>query len=247
MRYRNFYLIIIELTAVIILGVLSTASIAAGSNTRYVTDELAVMMRTGKSNQHRIIRSLTSGTELRVLKYGKDYSRVKTGEGETGWVLTRYLVKSPVARTVLPPLQKRLETLESKNKELTEQLQETTRERDELKKIAARYELLESKHNELTAEAIELRQMVAKSSGLFETNETLTRKTKSLDAQVDVLMSEIRELSEGNDKLWFLTGSGVILVGFLAGAMLSRSRKPKQSSWASASDTLMLRQPSING
>ncbi|MGD8884948.1 MAG: hypothetical protein PVF34_04960, partial [Gammaproteobacteria bacterium] len=64
MRYRNFYLIIIELTAVIILGVLSTASIAAGSNTRYVTDELAVMMRTGKSNQHRIIRSLTSGTEL---------------------------------------------------------------------------------------------------------------------------------------------------------------------------------------
>jgi SH3 domain protein len=162
-------------------------------------------------------------------------------------VLSRYLVESPVARTVLPPLQKRLTALETENKEISQQLKETTKERNKLQKIATRYEVLKAEHDELTKEAVKLRQMVAESSDLFENNEALSHKTKTLNAQVDMLMSEIKELGAGNDKLWFLTGSGVILVGFLTGVMVSRrSRKNTQSSWASASDTLMLRQPSIN-
>lgn len=253
MRYRNFYFIFIVLITIAGTGVAPSAiaansskSVKSNSHTRYVTDQLAITMRSGKSNQHRIIRSLPSGTRLRILTMQDDYSQVKTEEGETGWVLTRYLDNEPVARSVLPPLQKRLEVLETQNKELTQQLKETTRERDALSKIATKYDILETEYNTLTAEAVKLRQMVAESSNLFEANETLTHKTKTLTAQVDMLLSEIKDLGEGNDKLWFLTGSGVILLGFLVGAMAARTRKSKQSSWASASDTLMLRQPSIN-
>jgi SH3 domain protein len=251
MRHRKFFIIFIILLVMETLFAGSVASAATSSKsarTRYVTDELAITMRSGKSNQHRIIRSLPSGSRLRVLKSDKDYTRVKTKDGEIGWVLNRYLVESPVARTVLPPIQKRLAAVEAQNKELNQQLKETTKERNKLKKIATKYDVLVAEHDELTKEAVKLRQMVAESSGLFNANEKLTHKTKSLNAQVDVLMSEIKELGAGNDKLWFITGAGVILVGFLAGVMVSRrSRKNTQSSWASASDTLMLRQPSING
>jgi len=58
-----------------------------------------------------------------------------------------------------------------------------------------------------------------------------------------MLIDEIRELRNGNNKLWFLTGAGVIFIGIIIGAMLARQRKPKSSGWGSGTDTLILRQP----
>jgi SH3 domain protein len=198
-------------------------------------------MRSGKSNQHRIIRTLESGEKLRVLENGKKYSRVKTDKGETGWVLTRYLSGEPAARLVLPPVRAKLEKLEKENTELSSSLKTVTKERDSLKVAAASLERLEKKHKKLLEESVRLKDAASKSNNLSAESKDLARKNATLESQMDLMMRELRSLRDGSNRLWFLSGAGVILIGIVIGVIIARSRKEKKSSWGASTDSLMLR------
>jgi len=249
MRNTNFYLFFIVLMLFVALTLLPATSVGAtksaakkGKTTRYVSDNVAITLRSGKSNQHRIIRSLDSGTKLRVLEADKTHARVKTPDGTVGWVMKRYLVDEPVARIVLPPIKKKLAKLETKYSELRKKHKEIIKERNELAVTASKYEKLETKYTKVSDEANRLSKIASESDQIYQENKSLTINKASLEAQKDMLMSEIKELQNGNDKLWFLTGAGVIFIGILIGAMLARTRKSKGSSWGGGADTLVLRQ-----
>ena len=211
-----------------------------GGKYQYVSDELVITMRTGKSNEHRIVRSLESGTRLRILESDKQYTRVKTENGESGWVLTRFLSPDQPARVLLPPIKAKLEMLEKENAELSASLKETSKERDALKGVAASLERLEQKHKKLLEESVRWKDAASISNNLSEESKDLARKNTTLESQMDLMMRELKSLRDGNNRLWFLSGAGVILIGIVIGIMIARSRKEKKSSWAS-SDTLVLR------
>ena len=62
----------------------------------YIRDTLYVPLREGESSEHRIIhRGIKSGTALERLKINEQtgYTRVQTGKGLEGWLLTQYLVE----------------------------------------------------------------------------------------------------------------------------------------------------------
>ena len=87
-----------------------------------------------------------------------------------------------------------------------------------------------------------MRKVANESDQIYQENQSLVKNNASLEAQREVLMAELKELRNGNNKLWFLTGAGVIFLGILIGAMLARTRKSKGSSWGGGADTLVLRQ-----
>jgi uncharacterized protein YgiM (DUF1202 family) len=64
---------------------------AATAQTAQVTDTANVNMRSGKAENYRIIRVLPPHTELEVIKIDRDYVKVKVADGETGWVLRKFL------------------------------------------------------------------------------------------------------------------------------------------------------------
>lgn len=250
MRNKNLFLYFIELILVGCLILIPVSSFAQtgsgarnGNSTQYVTDNLAITLRSGKTNEHRIIRSLESGAKVRILDSDKTHARVKTDDGTVGWVLKRYLMDEPAARLLLPPIQEKLAKLENEHKELKQQFKEISKERNELAKIAAQYEKLEIENKKLVDDALHLRKVAGESEQIFQENQTLNRNNASLEAQRDVLMQELKELRNGDNKLWFIAGAGVIFIGILIGAILSRGRKPKNSGWASGTETLVLRQP----
>src|SRR3569832_2533421 len=92
----------------------------ATAETRYVSDELEVTLRTGQSTQHQIERMVKSGTAVEVLATAANtgYTKVRTPSGAEGWVLSRYLMTSPRARPPLDELQRRRATLEIENLQL---------------------------------------------------------------------------------------------------------------------------------
>lgn len=61
------------------------------AETAQVTDTARVNMRSGKAENYRVIRVLPPRTEVEVIEVDQDYARVKTPEGETGWVLYKLL------------------------------------------------------------------------------------------------------------------------------------------------------------
>ena len=98
----------------------------AWSETRYVSDELSIPMRTGASNKHRIVYFPKSGTPLTVKEKSEDGSfvHVTSPGGKEGWVESQYLMNQASARDRIVSVSKRLEKSRALVKELKQQVKE---------------------------------------------------------------------------------------------------------------------------
>jgi SH3 domain protein len=77
----------------------------AFAETQYVTDQYDFNLRAGQSNRYKIIRTLPSGTPLEIIRVDSKtgYAQVRTEDGTTGYILTRYLQQEPAARNQSRP------------------------------------------------------------------------------------------------------------------------------------------------
>ena len=193
----------------------------------YIRDTLYVPLRGGESSEHRIIhRGIKSGTPLERLETNEQtgYTRVRTGKGLEGWLLTQYLVDEPIASTQLHIVRSELQSLDTKHQQTLLSLKEAKKERKVL-----------ADQNALLAE--DLATITALSANVVVIDE----QNKRLSEERDVLLQKIKNLNELTNALsddraqqWFLRGAGVILIGLLFGFWLSRRIYHKRYSggWA---------------
>ena len=193
----------------------------------YIRDTLYVPLRGGESSEHRIIhRGIKSGTPLERLETNEQsgYTRVRTGKGLEGWLLTQYLVDEPIASTQLDIVKSELQSLDTKHQQTLLSLKEVK----EARKVLA-------DQNELLAE--DLATITTLSANVVVIDE----QNKRLSEERDVLLQKIKNLNELTNALsddraqqWFLRGAGVILIGLLFGFWLSRRIYHKRYSggWA---------------
>ncbi|MCW8945260.1 MAG: TIGR04211 family SH3 domain-containing protein, partial [Sedimenticola sp.] len=93
---------------------LLTAVTHLQAETRYVTDQFKVTLRSGESSTHKITRMLPSGYEVELMSSNSQngYSMVKTKDGTTGFILTRQLMAIPSARDRLVRAEAKLAELQ---------------------------------------------------------------------------------------------------------------------------------------
>ncbi|MBN1238949.1 MAG: TIGR04211 family SH3 domain-containing protein [Gammaproteobacteria bacterium] len=94
------------------LALLAAAN--AGAETAYVTDLLRLGIHRAPDTSDRAFDSLISGTALEVLESSVNYARVRTSEGQEGWVKAAYLVAEKPARLRVAEVEAELETLRAK-------------------------------------------------------------------------------------------------------------------------------------
>ncbi len=116
-RYRHTILMLL-------LGCLSLAAMAqenAQNNAfddedvkdiQYVTDKLRLSLYRSASASSGTIKLLSSGDRLEVLERKGPYSKVRTAEGQIGWVKNGFLITEPTAVTQLAQAQQRIAKLE---------------------------------------------------------------------------------------------------------------------------------------
>jgi len=95
---------------------------ARAAETVYVTDELRLGMYDNEQTNGRPFKSLVSGDRLEVLERSLMSIRVRTDDGEEGWVKTAYVVTREPARRRVAGLEKANGDLEQANAELTAKL-----------------------------------------------------------------------------------------------------------------------------
>ena len=103
------------------LTLLLSVTVAMADDTRYVTDQLEITLRSGQSTKHQIIRMLPSGTPVELLETDEEtkYSRIRTSDdGTEGWVLSRYLDEQPSARERLIKTNQQVKQLTDDNRQL---------------------------------------------------------------------------------------------------------------------------------
>ena len=202
----------------------------AQAQTRYVTDEFEIMMRTGPSIQNKIVRALKSGTRIEVLREdsGKGHSQVQTAQGEIGYVLTRFLSTKQSARNRVRYLEGQLKTLRSKPGELQSLLANSQEENEIL--IGENTRLT----NQLTGSSAELKQIkeVSKDAvNLSERSIRLESEVQQLLLQLDDIRIQNETLKDNADYVRNLTMAGILLLGLFLGWVLSRSGKQRRNSW----------------
>jgi len=204
---------------------------AAQAESRWVTDEFEIMMRTGKSTKQSIIRQLRSGTQVEAFEDDREsgYTRVKTASGTEGWVLTRYLKRGPTARLVLPDVQTRLQKAEGDRDRLQKELSTIKRDRQQLKSQLGN---LESDNSSVQEQLDRITKLSADTIKVDEQNRQLKQRLAENERQIDLLEVENSQLASRADREWFLIGGAVLTVGLLLGLIIPRISWKKKSSWS---------------
>lgn len=223
--------------ASILLPALLLAAISspAAADTRYVTDQLTITLRTGQDSSYRVLKTLPTGTKLEVLSDNKDtgYSKVRTPDGTEGFSLTRYLSDDPPARLEVAELQKKLEQLQAAPGEAQKQL----------KDLQAKYQSLKLKYDTLEFENVQLSQRMdavkdnaANVVGLMNERDEALQRANKVASELEKLKVRNTELENHSDKKWFMAGAGVLILGILVGIILPRVGGRRRARFGGSSD-----------
>lgn len=202
----------------------------ASAEPAWVSDEFEIMLRSGPSTSNAIQLMVGSGTQLEVLELDREsgYSRVRTGGGTEGWVLTRYLMNEPSAREQLATLTSRLTNAQSQGSSLTSQLSAVQAEQESAESSIA---TLEREKAALEGELAEIRRTAANVLSINDQNNELRQQLMDADIKADTLELENRELGSQKNRYWFMSGGLVLLVGMILGIWLPRIRWQRRSGY----------------
>ena len=127
---------------------LLTLTATAIAETRYVSDELTIFMRSGPTKEYRIIGTLTSGEAVEVIGESPENqaTQVRLSTGREAWVDTVQLMSEKPLRLQLSELQQAYQQLETGSNRQVANLQ---RELDTAKQLAAASQSLQQQVTQL--------------------------------------------------------------------------------------------------
>lgn len=213
----------------------------AAAETLYVSDQLLITFRQGKSTEHKILKTLKTGTPLEVLEREEndEYVKVRLQSGEEGYVLTQYLTNETPKLILIARLEKQVEKIREQLAQAHAKLADSSQE------IKAVQETQTLKEGELTGSINELNRALAtakkelqevtvKHKTLVENSGKVVEITNDRDRLKktnEKLAAEVRSLTAENSELlrtgmiqWFLAGGGVFLFGWLIGKISRKKR-----------------------
>ncbi len=204
-------------------------SVSSFAATLYVSDTtVEANLRTGTQQENRIIALLRPGTQLELLSEEDGWAEVTLADGRTGWILRRYLSERPPWRVTAEKLATENEQLRAqvgtikggnqdllqKNKELQKQVDLQQRE---LEKVSRNYE--------------ELKNSSTNYLNLKMAYENLQKGARQSNAKLDKLEKAHGKLKTSTGIRWFLSGAGVLLLGWVMGSSVARLRRRRSSDY----------------
>jgi SH3 domain protein len=150
--------------AVLLLSIaaafLALAATPASAEQGWVHGQLRLNLRTGASNEYRIVGTVAMGDSVQVLTKGPDWMRIQTVDGKVGWIPAGYVEPTP------PPVA-RLATAEAEAATLKSELEklraETTTLRETNESLSAN-----DAGQEKELEALELQNLELRASSRYQ-------------------------------------------------------------------------------
>lgn len=90
---------------------LLVVALPAAAEQAWVRGEVRLNLRSGAGNQYRILGVIKTGDAVQVLERGENWTKIRTGEGEEGWIPGGYLDAQPPPTIRLGQLESEVERL----------------------------------------------------------------------------------------------------------------------------------------
>jgi len=230
----------LKLILLFVLFILLSVSVRVTyADKRYVSDMLIITLRTGQGQEYKVIKTLKTDTPVEVLEESESYLRVRTDEGEEGWVAKQYITTEVPKPVIIEGLKEetiklnaRIEELEKNQASLLEQFEIATQRhavkveeleknasnsKEEASRLKAKLAQITEKHNTLIDQSKNVVDLISE-------QKRLQAKNVNLNTRVEHLQKENTGLRNTRRLELFLAGGGVFFIGWIAGKV---SRKKK--------------------
>ena len=189
---------------------------------KYISDNMKITLRTGPGNDRKIISMLGVGEKVEVLELGDEWTLVRLDNGKEGWVISRFLTDEI-------PSDIQLKILKSKHEDLMA---------DALK-IKEENSLLKAENKKVNTEFTEITKELQKTSKDYESLKRDSKEFLNLQSKFKESSSKLAEQTKKAEKFedeltkllwnqnikWFLSGAGVLILGFIIGFSTKRQRR----------------------
>lgn len=214
-------------------GLSATLSWAEASD-RYIIDTIYVSLRSGPGDEFRIVKaSLPSGTKMTAtgLSDNKQWTQVTVigNEPLEGWIPSRYVSNTPIAKDALVAAQAKIEALTAQLANPTTIATDAPINADQEAQVA-----IIAERDALLEDLNRIKAVSGNAIVLDQRNGELLLENQELKTQLDILKIENQYLSESNNTREWMIGGMIAFFGLLAGLMLSRIGMPsrRSNSWA---------------
>jgi SH3 domain protein len=225
MRYQGAMQMNRRLALILLIVLLSICitHFKSWAETRYISDNFEITLRTGSGSEHKIIALLRSGTEIELLEPGQKWSKIRYKDKE-GWVLTRYLSSKEPCSLTLSNLKKGYMNLNNEKEDLFKKNEALSSENQRLQSAFT------TQKKQLEHVSSEYETLKQESSDFLKLKTDYERASKELaitKAKAEELEIKNQQLLKNQTIKWFMVGAGVLMIGFIIGFI---SRRPKRQT-----------------
>lgn len=192
------------------------------ADNKYISDTVKVTMRTGPGNDHKIIALLSIGTKVDVVQPGDEWTLVRLANGKEGWVINRFLTDKIPSDIELNILKSKYQALKARASEMQK-----------------KNSLMKAENEKLTTEFAVSRKKLQKTTDDFEALKSESKEFLELQSKFKAASSKLAEQTKKAEKFedeltkllwnqnikWFLSGAGVLILGFIIGFSTKRQRR----------------------
>ena len=229
-------LIPIHLIALMLLSLLlffsAPVGVEAAGETRYISDKIRIYARAGAGTKFKLIAPLITGDPVTLLGEKKDdWVQIDYGKNRQGWIQERFLTAVVPSAKRLAKANAKVAQLEQSTKAKIVSLTETNKEYRkgntgllrEVKELRGKLQKVEKDYKTLHEESATFLELQTKHKSLISENQARQERETAILAECELLKTAYRIK-------WFLSGSGVLLIGFFIGLLMQAFRYRKKKS-----------------
>ena len=214
-----------RIISLIVGALLSTT---AHSATVYVSDIQFVAIREGLDNSTRAVeRGIKSGTPLETIEQGDGYTKVRTPNGNEGWVADYFLSEDAVTRDQLNTLQTSINRITESRSDISKSL---TASQQKIKELNELNSSLKDENSTLKQQIESNTELSKKAQDIVTQNEDVSYQIESLKQQASTAIAQSQRLQDTTEQKWFMIGAATLLGGLLLGILIPMIRRKKNGS-----------------
>ena len=200
------------LTLLLTLGVLNAKSLV------YVSDQVEIPVRADKSSRSAIIKMAPSGEQFELLqRTTSGWTKIKTPEGEIGWIGSRYLMNTPAAREKFSQIQNKYTAQTIQYKQKITQIKNLEKK---LKLVQKTYQDTLISKAKISSKIEHIEKTYQNSLEIEHHNQQLNSQVLQLSAQIKLLKNNNVYEQDRSARNWFIIGALVLLFGGIIGSLI---------------------------
>ncbi len=214
-------------TAVVVFSLIWVHSLYASG--LYVRDGARAPIRESPYESAKIMGMADSNDYLEIFESRNDWSRIKTPQGEEGWVSNRFLTRQMPKDLIISQLGEKIKSLTEENTTLQEQNNQLQKQsREHAYRISGQSKEVEDARKQYDR----LREESSQYLDLKARHEALKVQFKTTSEKMETLDRENKKLKTSERLIFTLVGGGFIIIGLVIGTLLQFMKtKPKKGGY----------------